>query len=42
MMGKHSMKRHKTNWKLELRYYRYRISFYLGRLVRAYISRGKA
>jgi hypothetical protein len=42
MMAKHRMQRHKTNWKLELRYYRYRISFYLGRLVRAYISRGKA
>jgi hypothetical protein len=42
MMGKHSMERHKTNWRFTLRYYRYRIAFYLGRLVRAYISRGKA
>ena len=42
MMGKHSMTRHRINWKLELRYYRYRISFYLGKLVRAYKSRAKA
>jgi hypothetical protein len=42
MMAKHRMERHKTNWTLQIRYYRYRIAFHLGRLVRAYISRGKA
>jgi hypothetical protein len=42
MMGKHSMERHKTNWRFTLRYYKYRIEFHLGKLVKAYISRGKA
>jgi len=32
------MIRHKTNWAFTLRWYKYRIEFYLGRLVRAYIS----
>jgi hypothetical protein len=42
MMGKHSMTKTKINWKFTLRWYRYMIEYYLGRLVRAYISRGKA
>jgi hypothetical protein len=41
MKGKHRKVRHRTNWKLQLRYYRYLIEYRLGRLVRAYISRGK-
>ena len=40
-MAKHRMTRAKTNWPFLLRWYRYRIEFYLGRLVKAYISRGK-
>ena len=39
-MAKHRMTRAKTNWPFVIRWYRYRIEFYLGRLVRAYISRG--
>jgi hypothetical protein len=39
-LAKHRMIRHKTNWRFLLRWYRYRIEFYLGRLVRAYITRG--
>jgi hypothetical protein len=42
MMAKHRMERHKTNWRFTLRWYKYRIEFHLGRLVRAYIARGKA
>jgi hypothetical protein len=34
------MIRAKTNWPFVIRWYRYRIEFYLGRLVRAYITRG--
>jgi hypothetical protein len=41
-MAKHRKVRHKTNWKFTLRWYKYMIEYYLGRLVRAYISRGKA
>jgi hypothetical protein len=40
-MAKHRMIRHKTNWKFKLRWYKYLVEFYLGRLVRAYITRGK-
>jgi hypothetical protein len=39
-LAKHRMTRAKTNWPFLLRWYRYRIEFMLGRLVRAYISRG--
>ena len=39
-MAKHRMTRAKTNWPFVIRWYRYRIEFYLGRLVRAYITRG--
>ena len=39
-MAKHRMIRTKTNWKFLLRWYKYLFEFYLGRLVRAYISRG--
>jgi hypothetical protein len=40
-MAKHRMIRHKTNWRFTLRWYRYNIEYRLGRLVRAYITRGK-
>lgn len=39
-MAKHRMTRAKTNWPFVIRWYRYRIEFFLGRLVRAYITRG--
>jgi hypothetical protein len=39
-LAKHRMIRSKTNWRFLLRWYRYRIEFMLGRLVRAYITRG--
>lgn len=39
-MAKHRMTRHKTNWKFLLRWYKYLIEFYLGKLVKAYITRG--
>ena len=39
-MAKHRMIRHKTSWAFTLRWYRYRFEFFLGRLVRAYITRG--
>jgi hypothetical protein len=41
-MGKHIGTRARTNWRFELRYYRYRIHFYLGRIVKAYITRGRS
>jgi hypothetical protein len=41
-MAKHRMTRHKTNWRFTLRWYKYRIAYQLGRLVKAYITRGKA
>jgi hypothetical protein len=40
-LAKHRMIRSKTNWSFTLRWYKYRIEFYLGRLVKAYISRGR-
>ncbi len=39
-MAKHRMTRAKTNWPFVIRWYRYRIEFFLGRIVRAYITRG--
>jgi hypothetical protein len=39
-LAKHRMTRAKTNWPFVIRWYKYRIEFYLGRLVRAYITRG--
>jgi hypothetical protein len=40
-MGKHTGIRARTNWAFQLRYYRYRLHFFIGRLVKAYISRGR-
>jgi hypothetical protein len=39
-LAKHRMTRAKTNWPFVIRWYRYRIEFFLGRIVRAYITRG--
>jgi hypothetical protein len=41
MMAKHRQERHKVSWAFQLRYIRYLIEYRLGRILRAYISRGK-
>jgi hypothetical protein len=40
-MAKHRQERHRISWAFQLRYMRYRIEYSLGRLIRAYITKGK-
>jgi hypothetical protein len=39
-LAKHRGERHRTKWKLQLRWYKYLVEYHGGRLVRAYITRG--